>query len=79
MTAAKKDRFVNARGENIHRLPDGRECIDPLHSPFRAKLAARIDDHKEAHACLVDKKHERIAARKARQQRKGWPADKSPV
>jgi hypothetical protein len=35
--------------------------------------------HKEAHAQLVEAKHARVAAKKARQQRKGWPPEKSPV
>lgn len=79
MAAKTPKVHVNANGEHIMTMADGSRHLHPAHSKFRAKLLAAIPDHKEAHGALIDAKHLRVARKKARQQRKGWPPEKSPV
>ena len=77
----KAEPYVNAAGEHIMTLADGREHISRTyeHDTTRQRHLAATPARKEAHAKLVEVKLTRVARKKARQQRKGWPADKSAI
>lgn len=72
------DLTTNASGEQIRKMPNGEMHLVPAHSGL-AKIAAVHEACREPHRELTKVKHVRIAAKKARQTRKGWPADKSPI
>lgn len=80
-TKKKTDLYVNAAGEYIRTMPDGREHIsrDLEHDRTRQRHLAATPGRKELHAKLVEVKLTRVRRKKARQARKGWPADKSAV
>jgi hypothetical protein len=70
--------ITNAAGEKIRHLPNGEKHLVPAHSGL-AKIAGHNERAAEEHARLHEIKHIRVAAKKARQSRKGWPAEKSPI
>lgn len=77
---AKEKITTNANGERIHHRADGEKCIArDQPSATHARILAASPERRERHAQLVQVKHDRVAAKKARQARKGWPSDKSPV
>jgi hypothetical protein len=69
---------TNAAGEQIRTLPNGDCHLVPAHSA-KAKIMAKMAAVCEEHRKLVDVKHVRVATKKARQARKGFPPEKSPI
>lgn len=69
---------TNAAGEQIRTLPNGDRHLVPAHG-VKAKILANAVAKCDEHRALTDVKHARVVAKKARQARKGFPPEKSPI
>jgi hypothetical protein len=69
---------TNAAGEQIRTMSNGDQYLIPAHSA-KAKVLTNAAAKKVEHAALVEVKLRRVATKKARQARKGWPPEKSPI
>ena len=78
MEASGKKVRTLPTGEKVHEHPDGSLHLIHDHS-MRRKLDAREAEHKELHAALFDQHLERVERKRADQQAKGLPSEKSPI
>lgn len=59
--------------------PDGKQTLIRDCSPLRDKLNDMHAEHRQRHGELKALHHERIAVKRAAQQAKGLPPEKSPL
>lgn len=70
--------ITNDAGEQIRHLANGDKHLVPAHT-VRGRILESHAALREEHRQLTEVKHQRVAAKKDRQNRKGWPPEKSPV
>lgn len=68
----------NDSGDTVE-VRDGRCYLVPGLSPIKQKILSSHEHNKRQLSVREEVKIRRIAWKKSEQNRKGWPADKSPI
>lgn len=79
MAKKKPDENLTPPDGNGIEVRDGRRYLVPGMSPIKQKILSSHEHNKRQLSAREEVKIRRIAWKKSEQQRKGWPADKSPI